>query len=491
MSKNRYQYIKNLLNEAVLVLNSDREICDTNNFFMNLIGCYDRAEVIGSSADQFLTAKDIVLLKDFIREFNDPEPHVSETYNFTLVSHPIPFRLIGFSVGKEIEILMLSTINEKKLQMLNFQYTMLLDSLPGSIYWKDRDGHYMGCNRFVLEMAGFNKHSEIIGKTDYELCWRQFADEWAAADNKVLLSEKSLILEEKVKLSSGKILTELTHKSPLKDQDGNIIGTIGASLDITELKETQAKLKKADTERKIILRRYQQFIDDQEHDIRLPVGGVVSGATILQSLVEDVSEEALEWATDIKCAASQILEYQESLLYDLFQGTRKGKTIFARFDLSELLTRIYELYKPVCKAKQIDFIQDYDSNIPAYLKGDAKRIYQCLVDLVSNAVRFTNTGSVTMSVKLLNTTKQKAVVRFSIVDTGIGIPEDKQREIYEEFVKVAPSNATSSHGRGLGLSRVQHLVDLMQGELWLESKVAKGSCFNMTLPLSISIDQCD
>jgi len=178
-------------------------------------------------------------------------------------------------------------------------------------------------------------------------------------------------------------------------------------------------------------------------------------------------------------------------LHDLYHGLRKSRTIFARFHLGDILNRLYTIFLPTAKTKQLKLSYSLDESIPSYLLGDAKRIYQCLLDLISNAIKFNIQGEVLINASLVNLSEKQAVVRFSVFDTGIGIAEDMQHEIYEEYVKVARSNQTQTqgHGRGLGLSRVKYLVDLMQGELWLESQIGVGSCFCITIPCQVSIDQ--
>ena len=178
-------------------------------------------------------------------------------------------------------------------------------------------------------------------------------------------------------------------------------------------------------------------------------------------------------------------------MHDLYHGLRKSRTIFARFHLGDILNRLYTIFLPTAKTKQLKLSYSLDESIPSYLLGDAKRIYQCLLDLVSNAVKFTSQGGVTLNVSLSSQSENKAIIHFSVKDTGIGIADDMQDEIYEAFFKVARSNQTQTHGhgRGLGLSRVKYLVDIMSGELWLESELGRGSCFHMAIPCQISIDQ--
>jgi len=127
------------------------------------------------------------------------------------------------------------TLNEwdDTYRVLDSNLNAIINNLPGAVYWKDREGRYLGCNKFVATMAGFATPEEMIGKTDYDLCWHEFADEWRQLDNMVMLEDTTIEREERAKLANGKIITELTFKTTLKNQQSETIGIIGTSLDIT------------------------------------------------------------------------------------------------------------------------------------------------------------------------------------------------------------------------------------------------------------------
>lgn len=372
----------------------------------------------------------------------------------------------------------------------------IIESLPGHIYWKDKQGVYLGCNLQQLRYLNLS-YDEVIGKTDYDLPWQDQADNIRRIDNKVMQEKKPLLVEEIAKSPIQKKENFfLSHKIPFYDESGNIEGVIGVSLDITELKEVKKQLEKAlktansaNKEREKILHRYQQFVNDQEHDIRTPVGGVASGTVAIEPMIKENPDEALEILKLIQTSAQEVLEYQESLLYDLYQGTRPGKSVFIRFDLPDIVQRIYNVNLAAATLKKLSYRVDYDTSIPRYLLGDSKQVYQCLLDLVSNAVRFTNHGSIDIEIKYLKEIDSKALIRFRVKDTGVGIPSDKRQDIYDAFVKIKPSNRGGERGRGLGLTRVHRHAKEMGGELWFESEVDKGSCFNLILPFAISLDQ--
>lgn len=502
-----YQCLKKLLDEIIVILSKKLLILDYNSLFL---------KAIAKDSDIFLTNlainAEIVLLEHSIKPYLSEidlqsltnsvediirEPNINKTISLSLGKRPIEFIFTAFPIDEHENFccMLLSQGFRQELSDMHFEFVDLLDNLPGNVYWKDKQSRYLGCNKSVWDMAGLKSRADIIGKTDFELCWSEFAHDWVAADNKVLRTGKQVIKEEKIRLSNGTVLTELTHKSPLKNQHGEIIGTIGASLDITEFNETKRKLEQALREAKVaqerenILQRYRQFVDDQEHDIRTPLGGLASGTDALEYFIKTDTNEALEFLAMMKKSAWEILDYQESLLYDLYQGSRPGRSIFVRFDLKDIVHRIYQTYLTAVKLKGLDYTYEYEPTIPLYLLGNGKWVYQCLLDLMSNAVRFTSQGSIQLKVECIHLLEKEAVVRFKVTDTGCGIPKERCQDIYDAFVKLSPSNRGGEHGRGLGLTRVHTYAQQMGGELRFDSEEGKGSCFKLVLPFTISLDQ--
>lgn len=366
----------------------------------------------------------------------------------------------------------------------------VINSFPGHVFWKDLKGIYLGCNTQHAKSAGLESSDDIIGKTDYDLLWKDRADKIISHD-KIVLDEKRIIsVEEPIILPGNKdISVFLSKKMPFYDENGEISGIIGISQDVSELKKAKVDLQKTLDKQESILARYKQFVDDQEHDIRTPVGGVVAGMELLLDMLKDIPDDAREIMSLIHSSAKEILDYQESIIHDLYAGTRPGVTIFSRFNLSDITSRIYSINLTTAKLKGLIFTYTYDTSIPKYLIGDGKQIYQCLLDLVSNAIRFTKKGSVNINIVCVNNENDKVIVRFEVKDTGVGIPENKQREIYEAFVKINPSNKGGERGRGLGLTRVNAIAKLQKGDLWFTSTLGEGSCFNLAIPFSIAVDQ--
>jgi len=385
----------------------------------------------------------------------------------------------------------------------------VLNQIPRHIFWKDKRGVYLGCNQ--LFASTFNlKPEQIIGKTDYDLpVKKEDSEKFIQDDLEVINSGKAIInIEEKQTLPNGEHRYLLTSKVPLLDKKKRIIGILGIYSDITEKKQleqnllesnkklevTMKEMQIANKDREKTLYLYKQFVEDQEHDIRTPLGNVASCSEYLLNELSAsglLGNELLLLLEGVSTSSREILDYQESLLFELYQGQISEETLFTRFNLPEIVKHAYNVNVASARYKQIDYHYKYDDKIPNHLLGDGKRIYQCLVDLLSNGVRFTQQGEVKLDVECLEQNDKVVIVRFSVTDTGIGIPEDKHVDILKAFVKAKPSNKGGERGRGLGLTRVSQYIADMEGELRFDSAEGKGSCFRLVIPLKVSLDQTE
>ncbi|MFZ2484982.1 MAG: PAS domain-containing protein, partial [Candidatus Rickettsiella isopodorum] len=180
---------------------------------------------------------------------------------------------------------------KKKEHYNNFSkkdyFDYLLTLTPSSVYWKDLNGVYLGCNLSMLEMVGLSSIREIIGKTDYDLPWKESAGTLQKNDQEVIKSGTLQSFEETGKLSNGNTITVICNKMPLVNKSGEIIGSIGSSIDISRLKKTEIDLKKAKEAAEAASHAKTEFLENMRHDIRTPMSGIVGCARIIQSKPND------------------------------------------------------------------------------------------------------------------------------------------------------------------------------------------------------------
>lgn len=358
----------------------------------------------------------------------------------------------------------------------------IINNLPGAVYWKDRYGRYMGCNKIVAEMAGFSSPEDVIGKTDYDLCWYEFADEWRALDRKVVEEGLTFVREEKAKLSTGKIITELTFKTPLKNKENEIIGVIGTSLDISERKEMEAALDESRLAAEAANHAKDVFIQNMSHDIRTPLSGIIGLSGILEEEAQGVEErQQAHW---LHVSGEQLLSLLNSVL-DIAKEGRDDHVQMTTFSVTQLLHDIRDLELPSAKLKHLDLNIEVDSSTPAFIISDHTKIHRIVLNLLGNALKFTSKGYITIGSRAIRHTKNDCTLELVIKDTGVGIAEEFKNKVFDRFFKITPSSKEPQQGYGVGLNIVQQYLQLLNGEISLESELDVGTTFIVKIPVRI------
>jgi two-component system aerobic respiration control sensor histidine kinase ArcB len=364
------------------------------------------------------------------------------------------------------------------------QLKRIIHNLPGCIYWKDKAGVYLGCNKFFLEMVGVNSVDEVVGKTDEAFCLPEQVQTLRKNDKEAMIFGP-MSFEEKVKFTDDEEFTYTVVKSPLYDDKENIIGVIGTSLDITQQKEFEEDLKEAKSKAEVASKAKTEFIANMSHDVKTPLSGIISLSEVLNSRVQ---EEYRDITQDILEAGQHLMVFFENCIE--LSKLESGSVILSKeiFSLKHLLNEIFRLFKPAIKVKGLALYINYADEIPKSFLGSRATLYRILLNLIGNAVKFTQKGSITICVKLSqNSTLNQAIIKLTIADTGIGIPDDKQKIIFERFARLTPSYQGVYEGSGIGLYIVEEFVRSMGGEIHLKSQEDKGSQFTVVVPLQIPL----
>ncbi len=379
------------------------------------------------------------------------------------------------------------------LEICSF-YDDLIANLPGSVYWKDKEGKYHGCNNNMLAMFGLTKQTEVIGRTEHDLGKlinrsKSWDDEIIDDDQKVFQSGKAILnkLEEPFVDATNRTWVQITNKVPIKNRAGEVILVLGIAIDFSEHIKLEKQLAEKNKELKAVLEKYRQFVENQEHDVRTPYVGIIGLAEILSK--KDLPEDVKKYPEYILQSANALLKYNDEMLAALAIDKNSVGVIKRRFNLPAMVEQVYQMNVVAAKAKGLQYDCFIDDNMPTYFKSDEKLLKTILLNLISNAIRFTHEGAVTISVKLLKEEDKKIYSKFTVKDTGMGIPAKKQQDIYELFYKVKPSNSGGDRGRGLGLALTHKYVEEMDGELNLTSTLGEGSKFSVILPFDVALDQ--
>ncbi len=368
----------------------------------------------------------------------------------------------------------------EKLKDENFQLREIIENLPGSIYWKNKDGIYQGRNKTSAEsLRSMNfpwKIEHIVGKTDFDLFSEEMANTFRTHDLQVMQNRKESTQEEIAILDNGEKIIQLSTKRPLYNEKGEVVGVVGNTVDITYLKKIESELREAKEKAEQANVVKTEFIRNMEHDIRTPFSGVWGIANILVDKIHDKTNKEL--IQDMARCAKELLDYCNGILDFSKIDLGALPILEKKFDVKKLSDSIIAIEKPAAKLKNLQLILEYDENIPTVLVGDQYRLQRILLNLVSNAIKFTEKGHVKLMTKLIKQQDNKnIIVRFIVQDTGIGIPLDKQNFIYEKFTKLNPSHISPYKGLGLGLRIVKQFVEEMNGEIDLKSDQGCGSTF--------------
>lgn len=373
-------------------------------------------------------------------------------------------------------------------------FDRLLALAPNSIYWKSRDGVYLGCNLMMLKTVGLSSQSEIIGKTDHELPWSITAEQLLANDQLVMDSGELMSFEEKGRLVDGSIVTVLSNKMPLLDESGELIGTIGASIDITDLKKAQEKVEAASQVK-------SEFIANMSHDLRTPMTGVMGMLDELHLMVKDVAYALNQNPEQVSTLLEQMQKYVGvaqssshellSMFNDILElasldSGQIYKELPEHFSLWAIIKKNYDLLSATAKHKHLDLRMEVAASVPHYLYGFRRFLDRILVNLLGNALKFTEQGSVVIHADTHSpgdtNVNGEIILRLCVEDTGVGIPEDKFETIFENFSRLSSSYKGLYKGSGLGLCAVKKYVEGMGGKIYVESEVGRGSRFTVELP---------
>jgi two-component system aerobic respiration control sensor histidine kinase ArcB len=375
---------------------------------------------------------------------------------------------------------------KKKIEEIDLSLEHIVSHLPGHVYWKNKYGIYLGCNDRQANTLGLNQGNEIIGKTDFDLPWgNTLATAIRENDLRIMSTENSEIVEE-IALINNKETVFLSQKTPLKNKQGKVMGILGISFDITKQKELEKSLTIAKELAESADQLKSEFIRNMEHDIRTPFSGILGMAKILDANETDPMKKQI--IRDISLCTQELLNYSCSILD--FSNIEAGslRLLAKKFCIQDLIETVTNIEKPAAKSKGLDFSVHLDLNVPTIIIGDEYRLKRILINLISNAIKFTHEGFVYLHISAVfhepsNTISLKCIVE----DSGIGIAEDKINMLYEKFSRLNPSNPGIYKGQGLGLRIVKQFVKEMKGEIEINSALEKGSSFTCILPFQIDV----
>ena len=402
--------------------------------------------------------------------------------------------------GEKIGYIVISTdvteiIRERvKIEEQRTLLDRIFSSSPDLIWYQDVRGKYLAVNPRFSSIAG-KAHDDFTGKTAAEMLPSDIAEEFAQRDKTATASSQPLYSEEKIVFADGHEEMLDMVRTPINDVNGNLIGLLGFARNVTarvsmenELRRTQTDLQQAVYEANRANEHKSEFLARMSHEIRTPMNAIIGVTSVLLKKLEDIDSRASGMAY-VKEHLHQIETSSQHLLGLLNDILDLSKIEAGKIELSEdsmelpkLLATVAGLIESPCNEKNITFETVFDSFSPSTFTSDPLRLRQVLINLLSNAVKFTpECGKVEFRVEKKERREGRTLVRFSVRDTGIGIPEEAFGTIFQAFEQLDGKMSRQYAGSGLGLAISARIVQLFGGEIKVQSNIGEGSEFSFSI----------
>ncbi|TWT66635.1 PAS domain-containing hybrid sensor histidine kinase/response regulator [Allorhodopirellula solitaria] len=364
----------------------------------------------------------------------------------------------------------------------------IMNNIPDIIYVKDRYSRFLTSNEAMLKLLGVDEVSQVLGKNDYDFTPAEMACSFVTDDQNVMRSGQPLIdQEETIRNPDGRTIWLLTTKVPLCSDDGEVMGMVGISRDITARKQAAQDLLAAKDLADAANRAKSEFLANMSHEIRTPMNGILGMTELLAGT--EMTTEQQEFLTLVQQSADSLLRLLNDILdFSKIEADRL-ELDDSPFNLRDCIGKAIKLLTLKANEKGLELAGRIDPSIPNELLGDAGRLRQIVVNFVGNAIKFTSSGEVVVDVNPESLDDDVAVLHITVRDTGIGIAKEKQEKIFEAFSQADASTTRRFGGTGLGLTISARLIQMMQGRVWVESELGVGTTFHFYVHLGVAPDQ--
>ncbi len=373
---------------------------------------------------------------------------------------------------------------ESRLSREEERIRLLLESVGDAVYGMDAYGNCTFCNPAFLRLMGYSSQQALLGRNIHDVIHHTRQDgspfPWSNCPLREALTsgEKFHAVNETMWRSDSSSVCVEMWSHPLV-QDGKVRGAVVTLTDMTERLDAEKALRQAKEAAEAANHAKSDFLANMSHELRTPMNGILGMAAL--ALDTNLSVEQREYLVMVKSSGDSLL----SLLNDILDLSKieagKVELEISDFSIEDCIEKALLPVSPLVQKRPIELAWNV-VGLPAFVRGDHSRLRQVFINLLGNAVKFTTQGEVSIVGELVNETETAVNVHFTISDTGIGIPLEKQVRIFESFAQADMSISRSYGGTGLGLSISERLVKLMNGRIRLESEEGRGSKFHVEIP---------
>jgi PAS domain S-box-containing protein len=374
-----------------------------------------------------------------------------------------------------------------------------LEYIPDKVYFKDLESRFVRISRSKANAWGLADPSEALNKTDADTFTPEYAERAMTDEREIIRTGVGLLeREERQTWPDGRVTWTTTSKMPLHDRRGTIIGTMGISHDITdrklaeqqlamkveELAESNVALGELAEAAKAASRAKSEFLANMSHEIRTPLNGIL-GMTDL-TLATRLTHEQRDNLETVKLSADSLLSVINDILDFSKIEAAKIELEEIDFDLRDCVEGALKTLALRAAEKDLELLCDVATSAPQMLMGDPGRLRQVLINLLGNALKFTPKGEVALNVTTEGKDENEITLHFVVSDTGVGIERAKLQSIFESFNQADTSTTRVFGGTGLGLTISKSLIEMMSGNIWVQSEPGVGSHFHFTAKFGVA-----
>ncbi|HEX8549198.1 MAG TPA: PAS domain S-box protein, partial [Cytophagaceae bacterium] len=470
--------------DPLVTISSEGKITDVNEATIKVTGV-DREKLIGTDFSQYFTEEERarngyqqVLKEGFVTNYpltiKSSSGRLTDVlYNSSIYKDPIGNVLGIFAAARDVTETKQASQYARRLIEASLDPLLTISTI----------GKITDVNEATVKVTGLAKEKLI--NTDF---FEYFTEPEMAKEVYQQVFARGSVADSPLTLrhKDGKLTDVLFTGSVYKDDRGNVLGIVVVARDITdqkrfenELIEAKKKAERATFIAEEAVKTKQQFLSNMSHEIRTPMNAIIGFTNVV--LKTTLAPKQKEYLDAIKISGDALIVLINDIL-DLAK-VDAGKMTFEQtpFKMSTSINAMLNLFETKFQEKNLKLVKEYDTNIPEVLVGDPMRLHQVILNLVSNAIKFTSEGQITVSVKLLEQDTAKAKIEFAITDTGIGIPEDKLDSIFDDFQQASSGTSRLYGGTGLGLAIVKSLIEPQGGTIGVRSIEGVGSTFSFTL----------
>lgn len=367
--------------------------------------------------------------------------------------------------------------SRSELQILQ----VLLDNTLEYVFFRDTEGHFIITNQAFSAAVATEKLSSPSGLmidafvSDESAAWVHEIDRQVYQTGKPSVNNVS-----RFTFNNGtKHWLQMT-TVPVRSGSGEIVGSVSVARDISDLKRTESDLLDAIKQAEDASRAKGEFLAAMSHEIRTPINGIIGASELCQETQLDAEQRGYT-DTVIQCGNTLLSLVNDVLDFSKIEAGQLNLEVLS-FNPGVLMEDVAGEFAQVARKKGIELIVTFDERLPQYLMGDPMRLKQIVYNLLGNAMKFTETGEIILRAETLERTEGGARLRFSVSDTGIGIPPSRRDAIFQSFTQADMSTTRRYGGTGLGLTICKELVDLMGGSIRVDSELGEGATFILDIP---------